>query len=198
MLGAFDPPSELHAMSVPGERPQQHVVEPFSRALASIVARGTAGFAMVVGLVLASSWLSTARPQLSPAAHVLLPATFVVYAMVSALTRVRRRQTRRADAWSRAAAADAREALVATLVVAALPAGALLACLASLGPEVASPAQRAMAITFYAPATLALWFLAVTTWVGQCEATLAHAVVESDRRFRDYWSSLAGGTSPGR
>lgn len=185
-------------MSVPADRSQQHVVEPFSRALAAIVTRGTAGFASVVGLVIACAWLSAMRPQLAPLAHLLLPATFVGYALLSALAGARRRWARPTDAWSRAAAADSREALVATLVVAALPAGALLACLASLGPEVMNPAQRAIAITFYAPATLGLWFLAVTTWVGQCETALARAVVESDRRFRDYWSSLAGGTSPGR
>jgi hypothetical protein len=176
-------------MSLP--LPDRSDVEaPIRNALAFLVARGTASFAVAV-VALIPLGISLDGP-VEALGHALLPAVLVLIVVARAihLTFVRHRADG-AGAWTRAYAAEPGETALAIVTAVAVPIAWAVGGSAILLRHVADPAPTPGAIAaLFAPAFLVLWSFATIAWVGDCRERLALGLAESERRFREYWERV--------
>lgn len=169
--------------------PVASVSAPIRGAVEAILVRAAASYAVVVLTVL---W---AHPPIANAgarvlAHYLLPALLALYVAAHSLGGLRRRNVPEVDAWSRAHELVPRAARVAKLAAVLTPLGVAIAGASLLEPHLVDAADRAWALGIATPAFAFLWVLATLAWSDDCHDRLARAAVESDGRFRAYWSDV--------
>jgi hypothetical protein len=172
--------------------PEPEIVSPVRRALAFLVARGTASFAVaVLAVVPIAADIDGPLHQLG---HALLPSLLgvVVVARAAHVALARTRASRR-GAWSRARAIDPGETLLAAVTALVVPvawlAGAAVIFVHHLGDPPPTPGAI---VALYLPLFLGLWVLATIAWLGDCAERLGGALDESDRMLRAYWRGVAG------
>ncbi|HEU4672723.1 MAG TPA: hypothetical protein VFS32_07485 [Candidatus Limnocylindrales bacterium] len=174
------------------------VEAPVRQALAFLVARGTASFAVAVAALLPIS-LGGEGP-LHEIGHALLPAVLAIVVVARTIHVGLVRQ--RADGtgvWARAYGTEPGETALAAATAIIVPVAWLVGGSAILVHHVSDPVPMPGAIAaVYGPAFVVLWVLATAAWAGDCRERLALAFAESERRFREYWERVraAGDSGP--
>lgn len=171
--------------------PRSDVDAPVVRALELIVVRGTASFAVAVLTVLGS--VATDRGPLDAVGHLALPTLLVFVAAARAVHvfHARHDPVPEAGAWSRAAEVDPSNARFAAAIAVAVPAAWLIGGAAILLRHAVTRDELAAVVGIWGPLGAASWVLATLAWVGDCRERLARSLVESERRFRQYWAEVA-------
>lgn len=170
------------------EDPREQVQAPVVAALHRIMVRAYVGLALIAAASLAPLLLHL-DPPIHQASHFVIPAGWVLYAVITAAVLVLRPAHAEADAWRRAAEVDPDLVRYARGVSALMVAGWLAALAAVLvHHHLTSPREVFVTVGIIVPLTLAAWLLALLAWNAWCRATLARAEHEADDRFRHYWS----------
>ncbi len=172
------------------------VEAPIRQALAALIARGTAAFAVAVA-ALVPIGLGTEGP-LHDLGHLLLPAVlaFVVLARTVHVAFVHPRADG-SGVWARAWETEPGETALAVATAIVVPIAWLVGGSAILLHHLADPAPTPGAIAaVYGPAFVVLWALATIAWAGDYRERLALAFAESERRFRVYWERVREGLDP--
>jgi hypothetical protein len=169
---------------------RSEVEAPIRNALALLVARGTASFAVAV-VALIPLGIALDGP-IATLGHALLPALLVLVVVARVLHVLFVRD--RADAsgvWTRAYAAEPGETALAVVTAVAVPVAWLVGGSAILLRHVADPPPTPGAIAaLFAPGFLVLWAFATIAWAGDCRERVALGLAESERRFREYWERV--------
>ncbi len=167
--------------------PRALVQAPIVAALNGIVWRGVIGFALVAG-VAALPLLVHLDDTIHFAAHVALPAVWVAYAAISAALAYIRRQRVEGDPWHAAAEADPSLTAFARMVTGFMIGGWLAAVVGVIAHHHLSTTQDILrTLSVDLPVLLVSWGLASWAWTRSSRRSLAHAVAESEGRFRRYW-----------
>lgn len=170
--------------------PRADVEAPVVHALELIIARGAASFAVAVLTVLLS--ILAYPGHVDAVGHLALPVLLVFVALARAVHLAITRDDRvdGQGAWSRAADIDPWNARFAALVVFLVPAAWLIGGMAILARHTGTREELAAVVGVWGPLGAASWFAATLAWLGDCRERLARSLVESERRFRRYWTEV--------
>lgn len=162
-------------------------------ALNGIVTRAVIGFVLVAALA-SLPLLVHLEGAVHEAVHLLLPAGWVVYALLTGVTLLLRPAYHEADGdpWLNAAQIDPGHARFARALSLFMLLGWALSVAAMLvhhhlGTDAAI--QRTLLVDV--PIMVAVWGLAAFAWMRWCVHALARAESESSQRLREYWSAVA-------
>ena len=173
--------------------PQLEVEAPVRRAMISLVTRGLALVALVLGVILMPS-VPAFRGAADLAAFAA-PLLLVAYAVLVWLERrIHGRPTEeaRARAWLRAREIDDGDAMLALVFAGWVPVALLAALVVLAWPHLNDPSIEVRGAwgAIGVPALATAWILASNTWIEACRDELARAIGESERRFRSYWANV--------
>jgi hypothetical protein len=167
--------------------PRALVQAPIVAALNGIVWRGVIGFAVVAG-VAALPLVVQLDDTVHFAAHVALPAGWVVYAVISTLLAFVRRERVAGDPWHAAAEADPSLTAFARMVTGFMIGGWLASVVGVIVHHHLSTTQDILrTLSVDLPVLLGAWAVASWAWTRAARRSLARAVVDSAGRFRQYW-----------
>ncbi len=168
--------------------PSQTIDEPITAALDGIVFRAVLSF-VAVAAVTAVPLLLHLTPVLHAAAHAVLPASWMVYAL---LVLVRRPDTPDSDVdpWAEASTVDAGAARAARIAFIALPVGWLAAAAGLLAHHLSTNAGTAEVLGVDVPILAVGWFVAVLAWRSSTRAVLGVALRDRGRRLRSHLEGL--------
>lgn len=167
--------------------PRALVQAPIVAALNGIVWRGVIGFALVVS-VAAIPLVVQLDDTVHFAAHVVLPAGWVAYAVISTVMAFVRRQRVEGDPWHAAAEADPSHTAFARMVTGFTIGGWLATVVGVIVHHHLSTTQDILrTLSVDLPVLLGAWAIASWAWTRASRRSLARAVVDSAGRFRQYW-----------
>jgi hypothetical protein len=162
--------------------------QPMTDALDGIVFRAVLSF-VAVAIVTAVPLLLHLPPGIHAAAHAVLPASWVIYAVVT-LVRVRGVPEPAGDPWKEGAEADPGAARAARIAYLALPVGWLAAAAGLLAHHLGTTPGTAEVLGIDVPVLGVAWFAAIVGWRASTRAVLAVAGEARGQRLRDHMAGL--------
>lgn len=164
------------------------VTEPVSRALDALIVGAAASFGLSVAAFLATAF--AVEGHLHEIAHLSLPGLMGLVIVSRGVQLLRRHPEPRADAWSRAGAVSRFDSRLARIMSIAVPLAWLAGSAAILVRHAPMLHDLLIGGGLWLPLGAGLWILATFAWIDACHDRIAAGVVESDRRFRDYWRDI--------
>jgi hypothetical protein len=168
--------------------PADTINEPLTDTLDGIVFRAVLSF-VAVAVVTAVPLLLHLPPGIHAAAHAVLPALWVIYA-VATLVRLRGVPEPVDDPWREAAEIDPGPARAARVAYLALPVGWLAAAAGLLAHHLSTAPGTAEVLGIDVPVLAVAWLVAVIGWRASSRAALASAQEIRSRRLRQHLEGL--------